>query len=53
MRTQIQYECRDTCIQWEGQRHVCWPRKGENIRSLGDPYVPFNLLPEHDIGVAN
>ena len=30
------------CIGWE-----------KEIRSLGDPHVPFNSSPEYDIGVAN
>ena len=25
----------------------------KEIRSLGDPHVPLNPLPEHDIGGAN
>ena len=25
----------------------------KEIKSLGDPHVPFNPFPEHDIGVAN
>ena len=29
------------------------PRWEKEIRSIGDPHVPFNSSPEHDIGVAN
>ena len=36
-----------------GERHVCYLGWKNEIRSLGDPHVPFNPSLEHDKSVAN